>query len=145
MCKAGYRQWGGRGGRAFFPESTPPPLNYAVVTGKLLSDPRPGRGPSGDPVALLEIEFPVANPEHPRFLWAYATYDVEVPGDIGGRDLEEMRRGASVLVSGQLSERLAIEDGQTSRHPVIVAALLHGGPEADRPPCPPPPATRYAP
>jgi hypothetical protein len=39
-----------------------------------------------------------------------------------------MRKGSSALVSGPLSERLAIEDGRTSRHPVIVATLIHGGP-----------------
>lgn len=129
----------GRAGRAFFPESIPPPLNYAVLTGKLLSDPREGRGPSGDPVTLFEIEFPVAHPEHPRFLWTYATYDVEVPGDVGGWEVEELRRGASVLVSGPLSERLSIEDGRTGRHPVIVAALIHAGaPEGEGPIAPPP-------
>jgi hypothetical protein len=36
MCRVGFRQWGRRGGRVFFPETTPPPLNHAVVTGKLL-------------------------------------------------------------------------------------------------------------
>lgn len=126
MC-GGYRQWGRRG-RAFFPELTPPPLNYAVVMGKLLRDPREGRGPSGDPVTLLEIEFPVAHPEHPRFLWTYATYDVEVPGDVGGQKLEELHKDDSILVAGQVSERYAIEDGRTSRSPVIVAAHLHTGP-----------------
>ena len=133
MCGRRYRQWGERGGRALFPESTPPPLNYAVVTGKLLSDPRPGRGPSGDPVTFLEVECPVATPEHPRYLWVYATYDVEVPGEVGGRDLEELCKGASVLVAGQISERLTIEDGRSSRHPVILAAQLHGGPDPDEP------------
>jgi hypothetical protein len=131
MCRARNRQLGQHHGRAFFPELTPPPLNYAVVTGELLSDPRAGKGPSGDPVALLEIEFPVAHPEHPRFLWAYTTYDVEVAGDIGGSDLEELHKGASVLVWGQLSERVAIEDGRMSRHPVIVAASIHSGPLPD--------------
>jgi len=138
MCGRRDRQWGQRGGRALLPESTPPPLNYAVVTGKLLSDPRPGRGPSGDPVTFLEVEFPVANPEHPRYLWAYATYDVEVPGEVGGRDLEKLCEGTPVLVAGQISERLADEDGRSSRHPVILAAQLHGGPNTDEPPAPPP-------
>jgi len=132
MCGRRYRQWDQHGGRAFFPQSTPPPLNYAVLTGKLLGDPRPGRGPSGDPVAFLEIEFPVAHPEHPRFLWAHAVYDVEVPGDVGGRELEAMRPDAPVLVSGQLSERMVDEDGQRSRHPVIVAALVRSGPSLER-------------
>ena len=144
MCSRRHRQRGERGGRALLPKSTPPPLNYAVVTGKLLSDPRPGRGPSGDPVTFLEVEFAVANPEHPRYLWAYATYDVEVPGKVGARDLERLCEGAPVLVAGQISERLADEDGRSSRHPVILAAQLHGGPDADEPPTPPP-GTSFAP
>lgn len=41
-----------------------------------------------------------------------------------------------MLVSGPLSERLAIEDGRTSRHPVIVAALIHSRPDADEPVAP---------
>lgn len=128
MCGAARRGRDPHGGRALFPEATPPHLNHAVVTGKLLSDPREGRGPSGDPVVLLEIEFPVAHPEHPRFLWAHATYQVEVPGDVGGQDVNGLRKGTPVLVSGQLSERLLLEDSGTSRHPAIVAALLRPGP-----------------
>lgn len=131
MCGRRYRQWGKRGGRAFFPESTPPPLNYAVVTSKLLSEPRPGRGPSGDPVTFLEVEFPVDHPEYPRFLWTYANYDVEVPGEVGGRDLDALREGTSILISGQLSERLVDEDGRTGRHPAIVASLVSPGPPAE--------------
>lgn len=144
MCRHRHCQRGARGGRALLPESTPPPLNYVVVTGKLLSDPQPGRGPSGDPVTFLEVEFAVANPEHPRYLWAHATYDVEVPGEVGGRDLERLCEGAPVLVAGQISERLADEDGRSSRHPVILAAQLHGGPDADEPPTPPA-GTSFAP
>jgi hypothetical protein len=105
----------------------PPELNYAVLTGTLLGDPREGRGPAGDPVFLVPIEFPVAHPEHPRLLWNHASYDIEVPGDVGGSDLEELRRGSSVLVAGKLSERLAIEGGRTSRSPVVVATLLKAG------------------
>lgn len=76
MCRGKFRQLGRRGGRTLFPETLPPLLNHAVLTGKVLSEPREGRGPSDDPVTLLEVEFPVAHPEHPRFLWTHATYDV---------------------------------------------------------------------
>lgn len=143
MCGRRYRQWDEHG-RAFFPELTPPPLNYAVVTGKLLRDPRSGSGSHGEPITLLEIEFPVAHPEHPRFLWAYTVYDIKVPGDISGPGLEELRKGASVLVWGQLSERVAIEDGRMSRHPAIAAASIHPGPSSEGPTAPggdPPPPT----
>jgi hypothetical protein len=86
-----------------------------VVTGELLDDPREGGGPGGTPLLLMEIEFPVAHPEHPRLLWATAAYEVEVPGDVGGRHVEELKKGASVMVAGQLSERWTLQDGRWSR------------------------------
>ena len=57
-----------RRGRRFFPEPEWPGLSYAVVSGKLLGEPRQGGGPGGDPVLIAEIEFPVAHPEHPAAL-----------------------------------------------------------------------------
>jgi hypothetical protein len=127
MCGDQYQGWGRGRGHAFFSESTPPSLNYVVVTGELLRGPREGRGAAGDSVFFLEIEFPVAHPELPRFLWTPATYDVEVPGDVGGRDLEGMRRGTPMLVAGQLGKRLSSEDGRASRCGVIVASMVKPG------------------
>lgn len=114
--------------RRLFPEQTPPGLNYAVVTGKLLDDPRQGGGPRGTPVLVMEIEFPVADPQHPRLLWTYATYEVEVPGDVGGRHVEELKKGAPVLVAGKLTERLSLEDGRASCRGAILANLIQPGP-----------------
>jgi len=129
MCQ----RCGGRTGRRrLFPEQTPPGLNYAVVTGTLLDDPREGGGPDGTPVLVMEIEFPVA-PEHPRLLWTYATYEVEVPGDVGGRHVEELKKGAPVLVAGRLSERCSLEDGRASCRGAIVANLIHPGPPPEQP------------
>jgi hypothetical protein len=124
MCRrAGHRQK--REERALFPKSIPPGLNYVVVTGTLIADPIEGEeGPGGDPVALLEIKFPVAHPEDPRLLWTYAFYDVEVPGKVGGRDIEELRKGVPVLVAGQLSER----PDRMGEHGAIVAILVKPGP-----------------
>lgn len=127
MCGGCHR----RPGRRLFPESSPPGLNYAVVSGKLLGEPRQGGGPGGDPALIAEVEFPVANPEHPRRLWAYASYAVEVPGDVGGRDFEGLRKGTPVLVAGQLSERLSLQDGCAERNPALVASLLKVGPQAE--------------
>lgn len=111
--------------QALFPKSIPPGLNYAVVTGTLIADPIEGEeGPGGDPVTLLEVKFPVAHPEGPRLLWTYAFYDVEVPGNVGGRDIEELRKGAPVLVAGQLSERPDRMGAQAA----IVAILVKPGP-----------------
>jgi hypothetical protein len=130
MCQ----RCGGRTGRRrLFPEQTPPGLNYAVVTGTLLDDPREGGGPGGTPVLVMEIEFPVADPEHPRLLWTYATYEVEIPGDVGGRHVEELKKGAPVLVAGRLSERCSLEDGRASCRGTIVANLIHPGPPPEQP------------
>jgi len=116
-----------RPARKLFPDSTPPGLNYAVVTGKLIGEPKEGGGPGGTPVLLLEVEFPVAHPEHPRLLWAMAAYEVEVPGDLGGRHIEELRKGAPVMVAGQLTERWTLQDGRSSQRGAIVANLVQPG------------------
>lgn len=112
-----------------FPKSVPPGLNYAVVTGILISDPIKAEGPGGQKVTLLEIKFPVANPEDPRLLWTYAFYDIEVPGNVGGRDIEELREGVPVLVAGQLSER----PHRMCEDATIVAALVKPGPRPEPP------------
>ena len=110
-----------------FPQSVPPAINYAVLTGTLISDPIRAEGPDGQKVTLLEIKFPVANPEDPRLLWTYAFYDVEVPGNVGGRDIEELREGVPVLVAGQLSER----PHRMCENATIVAALVKPGPRPE--------------
>ncbi len=123
MCgQAGHRPEHSRWAR--FPESIPPGLNYAVVTGTLIADPVEDEGSGGDPITLLEIKFPVAHPEDPRLLWTYAFYDVEVPNGVCGWDAEELCKGAPVLVAGQLSERSA----RMGAHGAIVAALVKPGP-----------------
>ena len=102
-----------------------------MVTGRLLGEPREGGGPGGSPVLVADLEFPVAHPEHPRLLWTYANYAVEVPGDVGGGDVEELHKGTPVLVAGQLSERLSLQDGRSERSPALVASLLKIGPQAE--------------
>ncbi|HMJ72860.1 MAG TPA: hypothetical protein VK471_05775 [Solirubrobacterales bacterium] len=115
------------GDQAPFPKSTPPGINYAVVTGTLISDPIKDKGPGGEPLTLLEIKFPVAHPEDPRLLWTYAFYDVQVPAKVGGRDIEDLREGATVLVAGQLSQRPDRIDEQAA----IVAMLVKPGPRPE--------------
>ncbi len=115
------------GDQAPFPESIPPGLNHAVVTGTLIADPVEDKGLGGEALTLLEIKFPVAHPEDPRLLWTYAFYDVEVPGKVGGRDIEELRKGAPVLVAGQLSER----PDRMGKHGSIVAILIKPGPRPE--------------
>jgi hypothetical protein len=133
----------GRRSRLRLPESKPPGINHSMLTGTLTCDPRPGRNPIGEPVALLRIEFPVADPERPQLLLTWASCEVEVPEALAAQHgIRELRGGSSVLVAGQLSERWAICEGQTAKRGAIVAALVHPGPppRADdliAPPCPP--------
>ena len=106
----------------------PPPINHAVLTGRLGADPQEGRSPSGEPVTLLRVEFSVADPDRPESLWRCANCLVEVPDGRLAGDIEHLRGGSQVLAAGQLSDRWTIEDGHTSRSGVIVARLVKGGP-----------------
>src|ERR1700710_598309 len=92
-------------------------LNHSILSGTLIYGPRYDRKPFGEPVALLRLEFPVADHERPHTLWTWASCEVEV--------------------SGQLSKRWAIADGRTGRGTTIVAPLVG-------PPPPPAPAPRSA-
>lgn len=111
------------------PRLHPPRLNYSILTGTLLEDPRPGRNPVGQPVTLLRIEFPVADPERPQVLWTWASCEVEVsdalPDLHGIRGLEG---SAPTFAAGQLSERWAISGGSSSRRSALVASLVRSGP-----------------
>ncbi|MBW8060770.1 MAG: hypothetical protein FVQ78_10765 [Solirubrobacterales bacterium] len=125
---SGWIAGSGNGRRPPFPESTPPDINHSVLTGMLSGDPQEGRSPTGGPVTLLRIEFPVADPDHPQALWSWANCLVEVPAARARRDIEGLRGGASVLAAGQISDRWMVENGHTSRRGVIVATLLKAGP-----------------
>lgn len=124
------RRAGRRNGyRLRLPDSDPPGLNHSVLTGTLLDDPRPGRNPIGEPVTLLRIEFPVADPERPQMLLTWASCEVEVSDALADRHgIRELQGGAPILAAGQLSERWVISDGRTSKRAAIVAALVHPGP-----------------
>jgi hypothetical protein len=115
--------------RLRFPDSNPPGLNHAILTGTLIDDPRPGRNPVGQPVTLLRVEFPVADPERPQMLWAWASCEVEVPATLAERHgIRELEGGAAILAAGQLSERWAISCGRSAKRAAIVAAMVHAGP-----------------
>ena len=111
-----------------FPPAGPPDVNHAVLTGVLGCDPQEGRSPTGEPVRLLRVEFPVIDPDRPGSLWRCASCLVEVPAARSAKDIEELRGGMPVLVAGQISDRWTIEGGHTSRSGVIVATLVKGGP-----------------
>jgi hypothetical protein len=117
------------GYRLRLPESKPPGLNHSILTGTLLDDPCPGRNPIGEAVTLLRIEFPVADPEHPRMLLTWASCEVEVSAALAEQHrIGELEGGAPILVAGQLSERWVSSGGRTSKRSAIVAMLVHPGP-----------------
>jgi hypothetical protein len=78
MCA--HRAGGHSRRRLRFPESTPPRLNHSIPTGTLIDDPRLARSPADEPIILLAVEFPVADPERPQMLWTWASCEIEVPG-----------------------------------------------------------------
>jgi hypothetical protein len=109
-------------------------VNHSILTGELSAESREGRSPTGDPVTLLRIEFPVADLAHPRRPWRWTSFGVEVPGDLPRqRGVKDLQGGAPILVAGQLSERWVIEQGRSYRRGFIVASLLHPRPLPDQP------------
>jgi len=118
--------------RLRFPDSTPPGLNHSIVTGTLIDDPRLARSPTDEPIVLLEVEFPVADPEQPQLLWTWASCQIEVPDALAERhEIRKLRCGDSILAAGQLSNRWTAEPGYTGKRDAIVAALVHAGLPSD--------------
>jgi hypothetical protein len=125
---SGHRAGRRNGYRLRLPDSDPPGLNHSVLTGRLLDDPRPGRDPMGEPVTLLRIEFPVADPERPQMLLTWASCEVEVSAALAEQHgIRELEGGAPILAAGQLSERWVSSGGRSSKRSAIVAALIHPG------------------
>ena len=119
--------------RLRLPESNSQGLNHSILAGTLIDDPRPARNPVGEPITLLRVEFPVADPERPQMLWAWASCEVEVPDALAERHgIRELEGGAPVLAAGQLSERWVIAGGRSAKRAAIVASLVHPGPPPGR-------------
>lgn len=127
------RQGRSRNSGVRFPRTTPPQVNHAVLTGTLGAEPQEARGPTGERVVLLRVEFPVADPAHPGTLWTWASCLVEVPGERARREAVRLHGGAPVIAAGQLSARWMIEGGHANRRGVIVATLLKSGPRPELP------------
>jgi len=116
------------GSRLLLPDPHPSRLNYLILTGTLLEDPRSGRNPVGQPVTLLRIEFLVADPERPQVLWTWASCEVEVSDALADRHgIRGLEGGAPVFAAGQLSERWAISGGRSAKRSALVAALVRSG------------------
>lgn len=115
--------------RLQFPQSVPPGLNHSILTGTVIDGPLLARSPVDDPIILLEIEFPVADPEHPQMLWTWASCQIEVPDALAQKkNVRKLQRGDSLLVSGQHSNRWQTETGFVGKRDVIVASQIHSGP-----------------
>jgi hypothetical protein len=115
------------------PESNLPGLNHSILAGTLIDGPRPARSPVGEPITLLRVEFPVADPERPQMLWAWASCEVEVPDALAKRHgIGELEGGTPVLAAGQLSERWVISGGRSAKRAAVVASLVHPGPPPGR-------------
>jgi hypothetical protein len=126
---SGHRAGRRNGYRLRLPEPNPPGLNHSILTGTLLDDPRLGRNPIGEPVTLLRIEFPVADPEHPQTLLTWASCEVEVSAALAEQHgIRGLEGGAPILAAGQLSDRWVSSGGRSSKRSAIVAALIHPGP-----------------
>ncbi len=120
---------GGRGRRRLrFPESNPPGLNHSIVTGTLTQDPQLARSPIDEPIILVEVEFPVHDPERPQLLWTWGSCQIEVPDALAQRhDIRKLKRGTPLLAAGQLSNRWTTEPGFVGKRDAIVASLVHPG------------------
>lgn len=118
----GWRCRSGSGGprREPFPESTPPGLNHLVLTGTLSAAPEQAESPRGNAVTLLQLAYPVRDPERPQCLWTWASCEVEVHEALAGRIVPGLQVGDPVLAGGQLGER-------PQRRGVIVADIVQGG------------------
>lgn len=115
--------------RLRFPQSNPPGLNHSILTGTVIDGPLLARSPADEPIILLEVEFPVADPEHPQMLWTWASCQIEVSDALAQRrELRKLQHGDSLLVSGQHSNRWKTETGFVGKRDVIVATLIHPGP-----------------
>jgi hypothetical protein len=131
-CLEGRAMSRSSGRRLRFPEAVPPGLNYSILTGTLIDGPRLARSPVDEPIILLEIEFPVADPERPQLVWTWASCQIEVPDTLAQRQgIRKLQHGDSLLVSGQHSNRWKTETGFVGKRDAIVASLIHSGPPPD--------------
>jgi len=110
-------------------QATTPFLNHSVLTGTVIDGPQLARSPAEEPVILLDIEFPVADPEHPNVLWGWASCQIEVPDALAQRhEVRKVQHGDSLLVSGQHGNRWRTDTGFVGKRDVIVASMVHPGP-----------------
>jgi hypothetical protein len=101
-------------------------VNHVVLTGILAADPQKDKGRNGDPVTLLLIAFPAPDAKDTEEFPAVASCEIEVPGEIAAEHAGELRTGAAVLVSGQLSGGGGVLAAQLESEPPDQDGDLHG-------------------
>jgi hypothetical protein len=80
----------------------------------------------------VTVEFPVADPSHPRTLLTWGSCEIEVSAALAEQQgIRELKVGAPTLAAGQLSERWVSSGGRSSKRSAIVAMLIHPGQPPD--------------
>jgi hypothetical protein len=92
-------------------------VNRLFLSGVLAADPLGDVGRDGEPVTLLLVAFPAPDTPETRECPEAASCEVEVPEQAAGRKASELRAGATVLVTGQLSGGGG-----------VIATEIHSGP-----------------
>jgi len=75
---------------------------------------------------VLDIAFPVFDPEKLEELWSWGRAEIEAPGAVATPEVRSLTVGDFVLAAGQLSERGG--DGSEERRNVLLATFVHPEP-----------------
>jgi hypothetical protein len=95
-------------------------LNRAFLSGVLAEDPQRESDRDGDPVLLLMVAFPAPDTRDTRLGAETALQEVEVAEPVAERHHGELRAGAAIFVTGQLSGGGG-----------VIATAIHLGPPPD--------------
>lgn len=78
-------------------------LNRLFLSGVLAAEPQVDEGRDGKPVTLLLIAFPAPDPRDTAGRPETASCEVEVPEQVSAHNPSELRAGAAIFITGQLS------------------------------------------
>jgi hypothetical protein len=96
-------------------------LNRVFLSGVLADDPQDDLGRDGNPIALLLVAYPAPDPRDTQRLPETAISEIEVPASVFEQHGKELRVGAAIFVTGQLSGGGG-----------VLATEIHSGPPPDR-------------
>ncbi len=91
--------------------------NFLFLSGILAADPQKDKGRDAEPVTLLLIAFPAPDASASAERLEVASCEVEVPDQVAERHGKELRTGASIFITGQLSGGGG-----------VIATEIHSGP-----------------